>query len=268
MLATARALDRFAKESAVVARERAAGAYSGCTYLAAKSLTELPSDAAFAALFATLVHGQCGLNAEVSKVIGMMALVAVCSAALGLAIGAAAQRGERAMAIGAPIMIVHMLTGVIDPAGQAAQQPSAAMRGLRMLSPIRHAIEGLCVAELGGLRLARNAADAPRMGGLALVATGDEVLRRLEVFSSFEQSLGLLVALVFLHLAVAAMLLAVGGPRRRKATEGTAPQSSSYSSCLRPFSATRSRAARRRAAATVAAIAAVVAVAYVFQLRP
>eukprot|EP00434_Breviolum_minutum_P008067 symbB.v1.2.007113.t1/scaffold430.1/size206084/8 len=40
-----RALDRFAKEKKVVSRERASGFYSGFTYLCAKAVAELPSDA-------------------------------------------------------------------------------------------------------------------------------------------------------------------------------------------------------------------------------
>lgn len=222
MLATARALDRFSKEAAVVARERAAGSYSGCIYLASKALTELPSDAASAGLFAAIVQRQCGLRSDAANVAGAMALLAACCAALGLAVGAAAPRGERALAVGAPIMIVHMLTGVIDPAGQSAQQPLAVMRALRGLSPIRHAIEALCISELGGMRLARNAADAPRMGGLALVRSGDEVLRRLEIVGTFEGGLLRLAALTALHLAIAAVALVAARPRSSRGTAGTA----------------------------------------------
>eukprot|EP00439_Symbiodinium_sp_Y106_P035699 s966_g4.t1 len=40
-----RALDQFAKEKKVVGRERAAGCYNGFTYLCAKAVAELPSDA-------------------------------------------------------------------------------------------------------------------------------------------------------------------------------------------------------------------------------
>eukprot|EP00434_Breviolum_minutum_P008069 symbB.v1.2.007115.t1/scaffold430.1/size206084/10 len=68
-------------------------------------------------------------------------LLAVVCAALGLAIGAAIPNPERAMTAGIPIMTVHMLTGVIDPAGSAAAQPSQGMVMLRSLSPIRYAIE-------------------------------------------------------------------------------------------------------------------------------
>ena len=41
MLATMRALDRFAKERPIVGRERAEGKYGGVTYLAAKAVAEV-----------------------------------------------------------------------------------------------------------------------------------------------------------------------------------------------------------------------------------
>uniref|UniRef100_A0A7S1S091 ABC-2 type transporter transmembrane domain-containing protein n=1 Tax=Alexandrium catenella TaxID=2925 RepID=A0A7S1S091_ALECA len=213
MLACARALDRFAKERGVVARERAARRYHGAVYLTAKVVCELPTDAAFSALFAVVVREQCGLHAELGRVVGAFALVAVTCASLGLAIGAAAPRADTAIAVGAPVMAVHMLTGVIDPAGQAGNDPGSVIQLLRYLSPIRHGIEALCVAELEGMTLARSAADAPRMGGLALIRTGDEVLRRLDVTSSFDGCMRWLAGLACLHLAAAALALKVTRPQ-------------------------------------------------------
>eukprot|EP00931_Biecheleriopsis_adriatica_P042003 TRINITY_DN23943_c0_g1_i1.p1 TRINITY_DN23943_c0_g1~~TRINITY_DN23943_c0_g1_i1.p1 ORF type:complete len:639 (+),score=121.00 TRINITY_DN23943_c0_g1_i1:30-1946(+) len=212
MLAMARSTARFAKEKAVVERERAARCYGGGTYLLSNAFTELPMDAAAAALFASLVREVCGLHARLPLVVSAYALVAVASATLGLAIGAAAPQADRAMALAGPVMIVHMLTGVIDPAGAAAQQPGRVMQMLQHLSPIRYAIEALCVAELGGMDLARSAADAPRMGGLALVRTGDEVLRRLGIHSNFHDCMAWLVRLSCLHLLAAAAALALGQP--------------------------------------------------------
>lgn len=135
---------------------------------------------------------------------------------LGLAVGAAASTAERAVALGGPVMIVHMLTGVIDPAGQVGHSANQFMELLHGLSPIRYAIEALCVAELRGLDLARSAADAPRMGGLALVRSGDEVLRRLGVTNDFEMCVDWLLRLSALHLLVAAVALAVNAPGRTR----------------------------------------------------
>eukprot|EP00435_Cladocopium_sp_Y103_P007035 s2144_g2.t1 len=56
--------------------------------------------------------------------------------------------------------------------------------------------------------LARSAAEAPRMGGLALVKSGDEVLRRLGITNDFEASTDWLLRLSALHLFIAAVALA------------------------------------------------------------
>eukprot|EP00913_Durusdinium_trenchii_P029776 g27902.t1 len=136
-----RALDRFAKEKKVVSRERASGFYSGFTYLLAKAVAELPSDAMFACIFACVLHWRCGLRASLPELMAVYCFLAVVCAALGLAIGAAIPNAERAMTTGIPVMTVHMLTGVIDPAGSAAATPSQGMVMLRSISPIRYAIE-------------------------------------------------------------------------------------------------------------------------------
>lgn len=208
MLAMARAVDRFAKERAIVHRERLSRCYSGFVYLLSKALTELPLDACAAAVFGAILHHVCGMHARQEEVLIAFSLVAVSASSLGLTVGALAPSAERAMALGGPVMIVHMLTGVIDPAGQAGHSSNQFMEMMQSLSPIRYAIEALCVAELGGLDLARSAADAPRMGGLALVASGNEVLRRLDIHNSFEVSSEWLVRLSALHLLIAAFSLA------------------------------------------------------------
>lgn len=208
MLALARAVDRFAKERAIVQRERLSRCYSGFIYLLSKAITELPLDALAAAVFGLLVHHFCGLHARREEVLMAFSLVAVASSSLGLAVGCVAPNADRAMAIGGPVMIVHMLTGVIDPAGQVGHSAGQLMEMMHTLSPIRYAIEALCTAELGGLDLARSAADAPRMGGLALVKSGDEVLRRLGVTNNFETSAEWLLRLSALHLVIAAIALA------------------------------------------------------------
>eukprot|EP00913_Durusdinium_trenchii_P007080 g6661.t1 len=158
MLAMARAVDRFAKDSgksfverAIVHRERLSRCYSGFVYLLSKALTELPLDACAAAVFGAILHHVCGMHARQEEVLIAFSLVAVSASSLGLAVGALAPSAERAMALGGPVMIVHMLTGVIDPAGQAGHSSNQFMEMMQSLSPIRYAIEALCVAELGGL---------------------------------------------------------------------------------------------------------------------
>ena len=212
---------RFAKERPVVGRERTEGKYSGATYLTAKAVSEIPSDAAFAAAFAYILKGQCGLHARTDALVGAHALVAATSSALGLAIGAAAPKAEQALAVGAPIMVMHMLVGVIDPAGADNESDGLLMRTLRMLSPVRHAIEALCLAELKDVPLAKPKgggmlkaiADGPQMGALAGVRSGNEVLKKLGIEKRFIQPMNRLAALGVAHLAAGLVALIVTAPR-------------------------------------------------------
>ena len=174
----------------------------------AKTLVELPSDMAFAALFGVVVKQQCGLRAKTAEISAAYALTAAASASLGLAIGAVAPTAESAIAIGAPIMVTNMLVGVINPAGAASgDSPSRVMAALERTSVIRHAIEALIVSELDGVTLARSAKDAPRMGGLALVRTGREVLERLGVFDGYADAMRKMGVLAGVHLLVAGIVV-------------------------------------------------------------
>jgi hypothetical protein len=225
MLATMRALDRFSKERAVVGRERAEGKFGGATYLAAKALSEVPSDAAFAAIFAIVLKSQCGLQSPLAPLVAAHALVAATSSALGLAVGAAAPRAEQALAVGAPIMVVHMLVGVIDPAGADSEPDGVFMRALRMLSPVRHAIEALCLCELKDVSFAKpkggklsSLMAGPSMGALAGVRSGNEVLDKLGVAEAFAQPMRALAMLCAAHLGAGLLALIATAPRFARAT--------------------------------------------------
>ena len=195
---------------------RAAGAYGAAEYLAAKFLTELPLDAAFAAGFGALLRRRVGLRLPSAALVGTLALTAACSASLGLAVGALSRSADAALALGLGLMIVYMTLGILNPAGVASQKPpSALVAAAARLSPIRWSIRALCVAELRGLELEKaSLASAPRMGGLALVSSGDQVLERLglehESAARCARSLGALLAA---QLVVGAGALALTRPR-------------------------------------------------------
>ena len=53
------------------------GAFSGPSYLLAKTLVELPPDMAFAALFGVVVKQQCGLGAKTAEISAAYALTAL-----------------------------------------------------------------------------------------------------------------------------------------------------------------------------------------------
>ena len=83
----------------------------------------------------------------------------------------------------------YMVVGIINPSGSEPASASTslvsrAMGAFKALSPIRWAIESLCCAEFRGMQLHRGGwfsrvRDAPRMGALAAVRDGDEVLAAL-----------------------------------------------------------------------------------------
>ncbi|KAL1503969.1 hypothetical protein AB1Y20_010385 [Prymnesium parvum] len=180
MMATVKSLDAIGRERHVVRRERRRGQYSALEYVAAKLATELPLDAAVAAAFGALLHSRVSPRVPLRPFVCALGLNALTCAGLGLAIGALAPSAEAALASGIPVMVVHMVLGVINPAGvDPTRPPPRVLRLLSHASPIKWSVRQLCCLELRGMKLSRSARNAPRMGGLALVKSGDEVLERL-----------------------------------------------------------------------------------------
>ena len=93
--------------------------------------------------------------------------------------------------------------------------PSLGVRLASHASPIKWSIRALCCAELRGLELEqRSLKDAPRMGGLALVKSGDEVLQRLGLGeASTHASCACLGKLLVAQLVVAYAGLSLTRPR-------------------------------------------------------
>ena len=180
MMAMMKTVDLLGRERLVVARERARGMYGAAEYMLAKFVTELPLDALFAAGFGALLHWRIALHLPSGALVGILALTAASSAGLGLAVGACSASSDSALAVGIAVMVVYMVLGIINPAGAAAKPPSAFIRWLSHLSPIKWSIRALCCAELRGLKLEKGSlSDTPRMGALALVTSGEQVLERL-----------------------------------------------------------------------------------------
>ena len=129
MMSLMKALDTIGRERKVVARERARGQYSALEYVFAKLCTELPLDAAVAAAFGALLHQRVAPRISRPKLVSALALNAATCAGLGLAIGALAPSTDSALAIGVPVMIVHMVLGVLNPAGvDPTVQPSRVLQ--------------------------------------------------------------------------------------------------------------------------------------------
>jgi hypothetical protein len=123
-----------------------------------------------------------------------------------------------------------MVLGVLNPAGAAAKPPSAAVAAVAHASPIKWAIRALCCAEFRGLRLERSSLlDAPRMGGLALVQSGDQVLERLNLQdATCGRCCRRLGQLLTAELGVAVVGLALSRPRFQpmREPEGCLPSGS------------------------------------------
>ena len=216
MLALMKTIDMLGRERPVVGRERARNLYGAAEYLVAKLIAEVPLDAAFAAGFGCALKARLGLAMPTATLVATLSLTAAASAALGLALGALVPGQDAPLAVGLPVMIVHMVLGILNPAGAAdAKPPSAAMSVVSHASPIKWSVRALCCAELRGLELAPSSlASVPRMGGLALVRSGDEVLERLGLAQSTAgASLHHLALVTAAECAVALVGMAVTTPR-------------------------------------------------------
>ena len=216
MMSLMKTLDLLGRERPVVRHEAARGHYAPAEYVLSKLLAELPLDAAFAAGFGALLHWRVGLRLPPRVLVGTLALSAACSAGLGLAVGAMARTPESSLALGIPVMVVYMILGIINPAGTTgAKPPSLGVRLVSYASPIRWSVRALVTSELRGMELEQTSLkDAPRIGGLALVRSGDEVLDRLglqdETSASCCVKLGRILAA---ELGVAAVALWLRAPR-------------------------------------------------------
>jgi hypothetical protein len=177
-------LTTIGAESAVLGHERALGLCGAFEYLCAKMSAEAPFDALIALLFAETLRSAAGLRMDRLHADLAFAAAAVSASTLGLAVGALSPSGDAALVAGVPILVLFTIVGVVNPSGVQADAPPqpALMRVVAAMSPIGAAIRALLPAELAGARLERgrfSVKNVPRLGALALVRSGDEVLSAL-----------------------------------------------------------------------------------------
>ncbi len=191
-------IDLFAKEKPVVQREQQRHQYTNLEYLLAKTISEIPLDSVFAAIFTSSLKLSCGLRIGLKALTGVFTLMTVAGASLGFAIGALSPTGDVAVVAGIPVMVVMMTVGIINPAGvDQSEPPPVVVTTLKQLSPIAFAIKALCLAEYRGMEFGNSKEsdkqnvgrflgrsrtilkELPKMGALALVQDGDQVLREL-----------------------------------------------------------------------------------------
>mmetsp|Transcript_3353 Transcript_3353/g.5037 ORF Transcript_3353/g.5037 Transcript_3353/m.5037 type:complete len:283 (+) Transcript_3353:276-1124(+) len=192
--------------------------YTGIEYLLSKMCAEFPLDALFSTVFAIVLKHSTGLRCSLGVLCRTYSLLTMAGASLGFALGSLANDGETAKAMGMPVMVLLMIVGVINPGGVDTEDtPPLFVRVLKLMSPIRWAIEALCVAEyrdmefsassksnwfsniksiLSDLSPSSNAGGGPRMGAYALVQNGNQVLDAIGLgeakYGSLMKGLGVL----------------------------------------------------------------------------
>jgi ABC-type multidrug transport system permease subunit len=194
MMSLMKSLDLFAKERRVVLREQMRTSYTSLEYIVAKVIAEIPLDASFALVFAAVLKTVTGLRTSMITLIKTYCLMTVTCATLGFAIGSFTSSVESAMTTGISVIVVLMVVGVINPSGVNLDDgpPNQIMQILCFFSPIKWAIESLVTAEFSGMIFEDDSTnkhssrgvwdrlqDLPKMGALAFVKNGNDVLANL-----------------------------------------------------------------------------------------
>lgn len=224
IMALMKTLDLFAKERSIVLREQMRSSYSSLEYLLAKVLAEIPLDASFALIFASVLKKLTGLRSSMGTLMKTYCLMTVSSVSLGFAVGSISSSAETAMGIGVPLLVILMVVGVLNPSGvNTDEPPSRVMEWIKLLSPIKWAIEALVTAEFRGMTFEKDRdfwgtlKDLPRMGGLAMVRDGDEVLDALGLGNAkYDEVMKNLALLSGVYLMFSWVGLAFGGPKFQK----------------------------------------------------
>jgi hypothetical protein len=193
MIALLKTVDLFSKEKPVVQREQLRRQYSSFEYLLSKLVAEIPLDAAFACIFTTVLKLTSGIRTGWKALTGTFALMTVSGASLGFAIGAMSPSAETAMSTAASIMVILMSVGIINPSGVDVSEPQPVfVEALKQVSPINFAVKAMCLTEYKDMEFGSDKGrqniflrgrtilkDLPKMGGLALVQNGNQVLYEL-----------------------------------------------------------------------------------------
>lgn len=155
-------------------------------YLTAKILADLPMDSLFAAIFTTVLKRVSGLVISWEKVTAIFALLTTSGASLGLALGCWSPDAQTSKTASIPVLILLMVVGIINPSGvDPTKTPPLVVQWIKQLSPFASAIEALCLGEYPGMQFYSSKGwfsilrNLPRMGGLALVKNGDQVIEAL-----------------------------------------------------------------------------------------
>lgn len=195
-------------------------------YVVAKILAELPMDSLFAAVFTTVLKQVSGLRIAWKHVTATFSLLTTAGASLGFALGCWSPHAELGKTASVPIIVLLMVVGVINPSGVDPQkQPPVLVQWMKKFSPFAYAVEALCLGEYPGMSFAKSRGlfakvrNLPKMGGLALVQNGDQVIEALglagQTYANAMRHLGTLSA-GFLVMSWVGLTLQNWVPRLRR----------------------------------------------------
>ena len=124
----------------------------------------------YASVFATTLKFLTNLRIPLSLLAGTFSLMTVAGASIGFAVGSLTNNAEEAMTVGMPMMVILMAVGIINPSGvDPTTKVPRVVTLLKLFSPIKMAIEGLCIAEYSGMvfgdKRSWNIKELPKMGG-------------------------------------------------------------------------------------------------------
>ena len=186
MMALMKTIHLFSRERPVVGREQGRQQYGSFEYLLSKAFAEIPFDTLFGILFTTTLKLTTSLRISWRDLTAAFSLMTVAGASLGFAVGSWSDSADTAMAIGVPLMVIFMVVGIINPSGvDSAKDPPQLVTFLQQASPIKWAIEAMCVAEYKGMDLREGSSrwgrirDLPKMGAFSMVQNGDQILEAL-----------------------------------------------------------------------------------------
>ena len=111
MLALSKTLVLFSTEKHAVTRERIRRQYSGWDYAAAKTASELPLDASFAAVFAVVLSSLTKLRMGAGRMAAVFSTATAAAATMGFAVGSLVGGEEEALIVGMSLAAVLMAVG-------------------------------------------------------------------------------------------------------------------------------------------------------------
>jgi hypothetical protein len=117
------------------------------------------------------------------------------------------------------------IISVINPSGVSKEKESILITFLKKFSPIKYAVEAIVISEFRGMDFGIQGKkwrwlDLPRMGALALVKNGDEVLDALALrYTNYNDVLKQLCLLSGVNLAASLLGLTFFGPVHIQARE-------------------------------------------------